>query len=97
MKLPIKEIRLTREVDGHRHQSISVIRANHYGNNVALINEWAAIAKQTYPDLQDQDIKVVQYGGDRYARTFGIEFPTPGDGLTAPDGWTAIQELEKTI
>jgi hypothetical protein len=97
MRPPIKEIRLTREVGSHRHQSVSVIRAGgHYGNSVALINKWVAIAKQTYPGLQDERIKVVQYGGDRYAGTFGIEFPTPGNGLTAPDGWSVIQELEKT-
>jgi hypothetical protein len=93
----IKEIRLTRVVDGDKHQSMSVVRNRQYGNSVALINKWVAIARETYPDLDDKQIAVVQYGGSTHARTWGIEFPTPGDGLEAPEGWTVISELEKTL
>jgi hypothetical protein len=97
MSQVIKEIRLTRVVDGYTHSSVSVLRGTHYGGSITAINKWVAIAKETYPELSDDSIRVVQFGGDSYRGTFGIEFNTPGDGLTAPDGWAIIPELEKTL
>jgi hypothetical protein len=83
--------------DSTSDQAVPVLRNGYYGNSVALINEWVAIARETYPDLDDKQIEVVQYGGSTHARTWGIEFPTPGDGAIAPDGWAVISELEKTL
>jgi hypothetical protein len=97
----IKEIRLEclRTLQGqepYTAEAICVVRSNCYGCSVSTINQFAAVAKQTYPDLKDEDIRVVQFGGESYARTYGIEFKPP-DGKTLHDGWRAIHELEKTL
>jgi hypothetical protein len=78
------------------YQARCVIRTNCYGSRLSTFNKLATIAKETYPMLTDDDIEIVHFGGDRYARTYGIEF-TPPDGHTVHDGWQQISELERTL
>jgi hypothetical protein len=73
-----------------------VVRSNCYGSLLDTILEYAAIARQTYPNLRDEDIRIIHFGGQIYARTFGIMF-VPEDGKTLHEGWTAIKELEHTL
>ncbi len=52
----------------------AVIRLNHYGSSLDVFDEMCQQARIDLPGIQNKDIRVVQYGGDRYKRTFGIEF-----------------------
>lgn len=65
-----------------------VIRRDDYAHSLKAINELIAIALSDFPtidiDRDWEEIKIVQYGGKRYKRTFGIEFISP----------TAIATLE---
>lgn len=69
-----------------------VIRTNTYGSQLSMFLELAAIAKQDFPYLTEDNIEIVHYGGERYAKTFGIEFPAHG----VPDDYQIISQLELT-
>jgi hypothetical protein len=74
-----------------------VVRTNCYGLSVAMVKSMAETAKKSFPTIQDEDINIVQYGGDYYAGTFGIEFDHPDPRCSAaPNGWQPIHELERT-
>jgi TRAP-type mannitol/chloroaromatic compound transport system substrate-binding protein len=100
----IKEIRLEKvreEVNPETNQrwisnARCVVRTNCYGSSLSMFKQLADVAKEAYPELKDEDIKIVQFGGQAYKRTFGIEF-TPIDGKTILDGWMEIRELESTL
>lgn len=70
-----------------------VIRFDHYGNNLELFEKAYMEAKADFPYLIKTDITVVHYGGERYARTFGIEFPIHGN---IPVEYKQIGMLEYT-
>ena len=86
----IKEIRLKKEGCG----PMCVIGTNCYGSQLSHIKALSDQAKQEFPSLSDDDIKIVHFGGRYYARTFGIEFTPPIAGDSAPEGWRVINELE---
>ena len=50
------------------------IRTDCYGNSLSFIKKLIDIAKEDYPSLKDEDIKIEKYGGTRIKGTFGIEF-----------------------
>lgn len=87
-----KEIRLTKTKDT---LTIGVIRNPNYGSPLNWFTEAANIAKADFPELTDNDIKIVQYGGSYYKGTFGIEFTLP-DMYEAPEGYKEIYQLELT-
>ncbi len=74
---------------------VGVIRTQTYAKSFAYISSLVAAAKADWTHLTDDDIRLVYFGGDRYARTFGIEFDLP-DTTVVPEGYKAIQELELT-
>lgn len=66
---------LIKERCGHHH----VIRSNHYGHRLSFFEELFAAARVDIPTLAPDDVEVVQFGGIRYKRTWGIRFThTPG-------------------
>jgi hypothetical protein len=74
-----------------------VIRTNCYGLSAGMVEVLAETAKESFPTIQDEDIKIVQYGGDYYAGTCGLEFGCPDPRCSAaPNGWQPIHELERT-
>lgn len=88
----IKEMRLA----SIGKNQVGVIRFRHYGSSMQELLAASAEAKRDFPGLKDEEIRVVQYGGERFARTFGIEFELPPDtGL--PVAYTQIKELELTL
>lgn len=99
MKVPehiIKEIWLGREdLPESERTPRCVVRSRNYGSSLAKFLDFAAEARKDYPQLSDDDIEIVHYGGDRIARTFGIEFVPP---VKKPvlEGWTIIHQLELT-
>ncbi|NEZ63026.1 hypothetical protein D0962_09570 [Leptolyngbyaceae cyanobacterium CCMR0082] len=94
----IKEIRLPYEKNGHTRSCMCVVRSNFYGGGLDYIQKLVGAARETYPGLQDNQIRVVQFAGTAYARTYGIEFECPDQGVSVPpDGWREIVELEFTF
>ncbi|MGL5719894.1 MAG: hypothetical protein ACRCYP_03760 [Alphaproteobacteria bacterium] len=101
----IKEIRLAGskpnpnnpEESPWKYDAVCVIRSNCYGSSLSTFLEYLAIAQETYPTLRPEDVRVVHFGGQRYKRTFGIEFKPPTGGGFVPDGWGEIGEVELTI
>ena len=72
-----------------------VIRTDTYVHSLEHILNLFNTARQDFPDLKPKDVKVVQYGGRRYARTFGIEFEKPRE-IEVPEEYDHIQQLEYT-
>lgn len=71
-----------------------VIRNNTYGSSLELLNSLFQKAKEDFPKLEENEVNVVQYGGQRYKGTFGIEFDAPDK---VPDSYQNIQNLEYKI
>ena len=71
-----------------------VIRTNTYGASVAKMQQLFAVAKQDFPELTEEETRVVQFAGRYYARTYGIEFKV---GADIPDGYQEIAQLESTF
>lgn len=89
----IKEIRLETE----SAMAMCVVRSNCYGSSLKYILELFDEAQATYPELTIKDVQIVQFGGQRYKQTLGIEFSPRVAGRSVPEGWTQISELEYTI
>jgi hypothetical protein len=70
---------------------VCVIRTDSYAHNLEHILNLCSEASRDFPELEPDMIQVVQYGGDRYARTFGIEFHP---GKQPPASYTEIDKLE---
>jgi hypothetical protein len=72
---------------------IAVIREDAYGSSLYKFNRLFQKALEDFPYLTETDIAVVRYGGERYAKTFGIEFRTDEP---APENYQRISHLEYT-
>ncbi len=68
----------------------AVIRTETYGSSVGKIELLMNFAMSDFPGLSKWDIEVVQFGGQHYKRTFGIEFPA----ASAPEDYDIIEHLE---
>lgn len=51
-----------------------VLRESSYGSQLIKFLTLFDIAKKDFPKLNPYEVRVVKYGGERYAKTFGIEF-----------------------
>ena len=90
----IKEIRLYH--DGR--PAMCVVRSRCYGSRLDYINQLVSAARETYPGLAESDVRVTQFAGERYARTYGIEFECPNPkAMSVPAGWQEISQLEYTF
>jgi hypothetical protein len=66
-----------------------IIRASNYCHSLAHFLNLVEVAKKDYPDIAMSDVSIEKYGGDRFKRTWAIEFPTSD---TEPKtGWTKIK------
>ena len=72
-----------------------VLRTNSYSHTLAHVDMLFAEALKDFPSLSREDVEIVHYGGKRYARTTGIEFPIPA-GAIAPSEYSHIDHLEYT-
>ena len=70
-----------------------VIRTNCYGRTVEYFKKLITEAKKDDPNLSDEDIDIVQFAGQRYARTYGIEFKSD----KIQKGYFKINQLECTF
>ena len=84
-----------RDGEGNPGKSVCVIRTRTYAHSLAYFNKLLAVARETFPDLDDKDVEVQKYGGDTIKRTCGIEFSV---ALTeCPPGYSSIHRLEFTL
>jgi len=70
----------------------AVIREDAYGSQWSKFKRLVNEAKKDFPDLNEDDVEIIHFGGERYAKTFGIEFYT----VYAPDSYSEISQLEYT-
>ena len=77
-------------------RKIVVLRTNTSAKGLNHFDKLFAQAKKDFPTLERSDVRVVQFGGDRYKRTFGIEFDLP-EGAKIPKGYSELKELEYTL
>ncbi len=76
----IKEVWKDRRPEMKEHiKDRIIIRSNCYGSSIGYINKLVEQAKKDFKGIDVDSIKVVCYGGRRYAGTFGIEFDVPPD------------------
>ncbi len=69
-----------------------ILRTRTYAKSYEYVSRLVAAAKQDFPALQDRDIRVVAFGGDRIKEMMGIEFEVPSDG-DIPDSYSPIHEM----
>lgn len=96
---PRAAIELIRErVQGPTYHTC-VIRSDTYANSAAHITRMISEALADFPGLTLDDIEVVQFGGQRYKRTMGIEFRVHDADLVAGSTsvYTRIPGLEFTM
>jgi hypothetical protein len=99
----IKEIRLpcvmptTNQRPEYFKAGRCVVRTGGYGCSLLFIQNLFKVAQEDFPWLTEAHVEIVHFGGKQYARTFGIEFDSPNELATPPDGWTEIPELEFTL
>ncbi len=75
-------------------QTTYTIRTNTYTSTLEHFNRLFAEITQDFPDIRAHDVKVVQYGGQSYKRTFGLEFQNSG---ARPTDYIHIDKLEYTL
>lgn len=85
---------IIREVYYGTGTTICIIRSNCYGSQYNYIKQLVAEACRDFPDLDDDDFQIVQFGGQRYARTFGIQFTT---SELPPESYEVISRLEQLL
>lgn len=71
-----------------------ILRREDYSHRLNKIIELYDEARRDFPNLPLADVEIVQYGGRRYRRTFGIEFTldTP-----IPAGYVEVAQVEDTL
>lgn len=73
-----------------------VIRANVYTSTLSHFMKLFEEAKRDFPDLEAGDVEVKHYAGERYSRTFGIEFSRPV-GTIIPNAYFRRESLERSF
>lgn len=73
---------------------ICILRFDHYGSRLDQFIELFKVAEIDFPELRWPDIHIVQFSGDRYKRTFGIELKPKG---IVPEQYKRIGKLEWRI
>ena len=71
-----------------------VLRLDCYAHSLNVIDELFKTAQNDFPGLDRDDVEIVHYGGERYAKTFGIEFVWYMD---IPEEYNLIHEVEYTL
>ena len=73
MKMPMRKYvkEVAPEYNGKQRV---IVRFDHYGCMLAGLLQLVKVAKSDFPEIEDADIEIIHYGGERIARYFGIEF-----------------------
>jgi len=70
-----------------------VIRTNAHAHSFGYFKMLVVEAKKDVPDVNEDEIEIVLFGGRHYKHTFGIEF----ECVAKPDGYEEIDKLEYTM
>lgn len=81
---------------GVTSQGLVEINTNNYSASIASVNAMADVAKQDFPNLTDNDIDVVVFGGQHKKGITGLHFRVP-EGNAAPDSYQPIHQREKIL
>jgi hypothetical protein len=93
-----KEIRLAQVRSSIAMKAVCVVRTKASGCTIASLDRLLTIARRDFPQLQDEDVRVVHFGGQSRKGTWGIEFDCPGNPSVASiAGWVPIPELETPL
>jgi len=77
-------------------REIVVLRTDTYVSLLTHFDKLFAQAKKDFPTLERDAIRIVQFGGERYRYTFGIEFNLP-ESAKIPKGYSELKKLEYTL
>ncbi len=72
-----------------------VVRVEWYGGTWDVFQDLVGEARKDFPELQDNQIVVVKFGGTAYKQTYGIEFQVNVDNT--PEGYREVHRLEITL
>lgn len=71
-----------------------VLRSNTYANSLKYFMTLFKEAKKSFPELRRRNVQIIEYAGNRYKHTFGIEFFSEEKVLKE---YELIDELESTL
>lgn len=74
---------------------IVILRTGLYGSSIYFFNTLVNEAKEDFPDLIDEEIKVRQYYDELFKGTFGIEFVK--STLNVPNSYNRIGSRHNTF
>lgn len=77
--------------DGYRF----ILREDNYDKRLSKFQNLFEVAWYDFPNLKPDQVEIVQYGGERYKRTMGIEFTVQVD--TIPEGYEKRPQVELTL
>lgn len=83
---------LTREITGFT----IIIRNGGYNKTWSMMVRMVGTLKRDFPFIKEDDIVIRTYGGDRYARTMGLEVRVPPDTFIPPT-YKPVYKLEETL
>lgn len=85
-------MKFIKKVSGDR----CAILTDDYSNNLQRILDLFKEAQKDFPQLEPSDVKVVQYGGNRIKRIFGLEFDVP-ENAHVPTTYVGVSAFEPLI
>ncbi len=88
-------MRIIKEYNIGERNIIVIVRSDTYASSYKHISNLVEVAKK-YFNVSDEDIEVVKYGGDRYKRTYGVEFTVDLETEISAD-FQHISQVEYTL
>jgi len=82
----IKEFRPT--LNRHCFVPIGRVRSLGSGRSMQKFRRMVEVAQSAFPALEERNVLIFEFGGDKYDGSVGIQFHAPIDKV--PDGWTQI-------
>lgn len=97
----VKEF-VPRDPEVERSAGRLIVRAENYASSLAKFDEFFKIMAAdmlTFEppiELDREDVEIVQYGGERYRHTFGMEVTIP-EGHAVPENYSRLCMTEPTF
>lgn len=78
-----------------KYANLFIIRSDSYSFHLDHILNLYKIAKESFPELREVDVRVVEYHNDSYDKTFGIEFRIFDAVVEIPEDFILIEKASK--
>ncbi len=88
-------MRIIKEYNIGERNIIVIVRSDTYASSYKHISNLVTVAKNNF-NILDEDIEVVKYGGERYKRTYGIEFTVDLE-TEIPVDFVHVSQVEYTL